>query len=92
MLAILVHGRVRSVADAEEAWKKHVVQEGLHNTTVVAADYTGDGEGLDVMFNAAGKRRGCGGPRLAGNDRRLARVHDHGADPQRGAFECRPGR
>jgi len=45
-----------SVSRADEAWKKHVVHEGLHNTTVVAADYTGDGK-VDVIFNAAGKTR-----------------------------------
>ena len=35
-------------------WKKHVVMEGGHNNTAVAADYTGDGK-IDVITSYAGK-------------------------------------
>jgi hypothetical protein len=53
-VAVLFFGDRLSAAD--EAWKKHVVHEGIHNTTAVAADFTGDGK-TDVIFNAAGKSR-----------------------------------
>ncbi len=35
-------------------WKKHVIMEGGHNTSAVAADYTGDGK-LDVITSYKGK-------------------------------------
>lgn len=37
-------------------WKKHVVYEGEHCNTAVAADFTGDGK-VDVICNAGGKTR-----------------------------------
>lgn len=43
------------LAGAEEpTWKRHVVFEGSHNTTAVAADFTGDGL-VDVISNSNGK-------------------------------------
>ncbi len=41
---------------AEPLWKKHVVHEGVHTLTAVAADFTGDGL-PDVISNSGGKTR-----------------------------------
>lgn len=41
---------------SEEAWKKHVVHEGLHTSTAVAGDFTRDGR-PDVIANSGGKTR-----------------------------------
>lgn len=41
---------------AEEPWRKHVVHEGLHTSTAVGGDFTGDGK-PDVISNSGGKTR-----------------------------------
>jgi hypothetical protein len=41
-------------APTNKPWRKHVVFDGIHNTTAVAADFTGDGK-PDVITNAGGK-------------------------------------
>ena len=54
-LASLPVASAQVVLAAEPSvWKRHVVAEGLYNTTAVAADFTGDGQ-MDVIANAAGK-------------------------------------
>ncbi|MFO0903552.1 MAG: VCBS repeat-containing protein [Pirellulales bacterium] len=45
-----------AAVSAQSPWKKHVVHEGLHNTTAIAGDFTKDGA-PDVIFNAAGRTR-----------------------------------
>lgn len=45
-----------SHADESGTWKKHVVHEGFHTNTAVAADFTGDGK-MDIMANNDGKTR-----------------------------------
>ncbi len=40
----------------DELWKKHLIHEGAHTNTVVAADYTGDGQ-IDIIANSDGKTR-----------------------------------
>ena len=41
---------------AEEAWRKHVVHEGLHTNTAVAGDFSGDRK-PDVISSSGGKVR-----------------------------------
>lgn len=41
---------------ADKPWKKHVVHEGEHCNTAVAADFTGDGK-PDIISNSGGKTR-----------------------------------
>ncbi len=55
-LLLAAFSGANSIARGESTWKKHVVHEGIHNTTAVAADYTGDGK-VDVIINAGGKTR-----------------------------------
>ena len=50
---------LRSTSEAE--WRKHVVHEGEHCVTAVAADFTGDGQ-ADIISNSAGKTRLFVGP------------------------------
>ena len=45
-----------SVEAADQPWKKHVVFEGEHTNTAVAADFTGDGK-PDIISNSGGKTR-----------------------------------
>jgi hypothetical protein len=40
----------------EAGWKKHVVHEGFHTNTAVAADYTGDGK-IDIIASNDSKTR-----------------------------------
>lgn len=40
----------------KDSWKKHVVFQGLRNTTAVGGDFTGDGK-IDVITNCGGKTR-----------------------------------
>lgn len=42
-------------------WKKHIIHQGEHCVTAVAADFTGDGK-TDVISNSAGKTRLFVGP------------------------------
>ncbi len=52
-----VHGGSAVAGKASPAttgWKKHVIYEGIHNVTAVAADFTGDGL-PDVVSNMDGK-------------------------------------
>ncbi len=41
---------------AEDPWRKHVVHEGLHTNTAVAADFTQDGK-PDIISNSGSKTR-----------------------------------
>jgi hypothetical protein len=41
---------------AEEPWRKHIVHSGLHTSTAVAGDFTGDGK-PDVISNSGSKTR-----------------------------------
>ncbi|MCP4190116.1 MAG: VCBS repeat-containing protein [Planctomycetaceae bacterium] len=52
---------VTSALAADEPWKRHVVHEGFHTNTAIAADFTGDGQ-PDVIANSAGKTRLFVGP------------------------------
>ena len=45
-----------SWVQAEELWRKHVVHEGLHTNTAVAADFTKDGR-PDIISNSGSKTR-----------------------------------
>ncbi|MFT4639649.1 MAG: hypothetical protein ACI8T1_002974 [Verrucomicrobiales bacterium] len=46
-----------TAASAEDGlWKKHIVHEGFHTNTAIAADYTGDGK-IDIIANNDEKTR-----------------------------------
>jgi len=45
-----------SAVAGEGTWKKHVVHEGVHCVTAVAADFTGDGR-PDIISNSSAKTR-----------------------------------
>lgn len=70
-IAILLLLSGPPVARADQVWNKHVLHAGRHTTTVVAADYTGDGR-IDVIVNGAGKTR-----LLAAPDWRETVIDDH---------------
>lgn len=56
-VALLTLASVNMLWAADEpAWKKHVVHEGLHTNTAIAADFSGDGR-PDVISNSGGKTR-----------------------------------
>ncbi len=56
-LSLIIAGVVFSLSTgAEEPWRKHVVHEGLHTSTAVGGDFTGDGK-PDVISNSGGKTR-----------------------------------
>ncbi len=53
---------VPSTADETTTlWKKHIIHQGAHTVTAIAADFTGDGKS-DVISNSAGKTRLFVGP------------------------------
>ncbi len=45
-----------SAEETDSLWKKHVVHEGFHTNTAVAADFSGDGR-IDIIANSDQKTR-----------------------------------
>jgi hypothetical protein len=65
---------VRAEEDATP-WRRHVVAEGIYDTTAVAAEFTGDGQ-VDVITNAAGKTLLYAAPDWTAREIDAAAPHD----------------
>src|SRR5688572_28928582 len=55
-LLVLLTIRAAVASGDDQPWKKHVVHEGIHTNTAIAADFTGDRR-PDVISNSGGKTR-----------------------------------
>lgn len=56
IITVLLFPSFFSIHAQDTLWKKHVVHEGFHTNTAVAADFTGDGR-IDIIANNDGKTR-----------------------------------